>query len=172
MLTLLRKNIAPYVLSLMLAAFVSAQGIGAQVQDSVTATVTPSNVALSVAPGTVAYGTISLSSTADTTSTGLNNSQTITNDGNVNQDFTISGQNTAAWTLSGTSGANTYIHQFCTSNCDGTPTWVDLVTGNTSIATGVAAAGTQVFDLKITMPSETSSYLQQSVDVTVTATAS
>ena len=138
----------------------------------VTATVTAQNVSVSVADGTVTYGTVALSGTRDTTSSGVNDSQTATNDGNVAEDLTIKGADTTAWTISGTAiGANVYMHKFCTATCDTTPTWTPLTTSYQSLATNVAAAGTSTFDLQLLAPSSSASYTAQSVDVTVMAAA-
>lgn len=139
---------------------------------TVTATVTAQNIAVSVADGTVAYGTIAVGGAASTTADSIDNSQTATNDGNVTSDLDIKGQNSSNWILSGSVGADQYIHQFCTSNCDAGPTWTALTTSYQELATSIAAAGTQVFDLKITLPSSSSNYTEQSVDVTVLASAS
>jgi len=139
---------------------------------TVNATITPQNISVSVSDGSVAYGTVSLSSTADTTSGGTNDSQTATNDGNVSIDLNISGQDTSAWTLAGTIGANQYKHEFCITTCDTTPSWTALTTSNQPLTTGVAASGTQVFDLKLSTPSSTASYTEQSPNVIIQASAS
>lgn len=138
---------------------------------TVTATVTVQNISVSVSDGTVTYGTLATSATEDTTTSGLDDSQTATNDGNVTEDFNIRGQNSANWTLGATAGADTYVHSFCTSNCDSSPTWTALTTSNQTLATGVAASGSQTFDLQIETPTSTTSYTEQSVDVTIQAVA-
>jgi hypothetical protein len=126
-------------------------------------------VSVSISDGTITYGTLSSNSSQDTTASGLNDTQTATNDGNVSETFNIKGQNSAAWTLAATNGADQYIHEFST---DGGTNWIALSTSYQTLATGVASSGTQDFDLKITTPTSTSSYSQQSVDVTVSAIAS
>src|SRR3989344_3706482 len=138
---------------------------------AVTATVTVQNISVSIFDGTVTYGTLSNNATADTTSGGLNDSQTATNDGNVTENFNIRGANSASWTLAGTNGSDIYRHRFCTSDCDGTPTWNALTTSYQTLATGVATSGNQVFDLEIQTPNPSTVYTQQSVDVTVHAVA-
>jgi hypothetical protein len=139
---------------------------------TVNATVTVQNVSVSVADGTVTYGTLAVNTAKDTTNTGTDDSQTATNDGNVAADLNIRGQNTAAWTLAGSASSNQYMHQFCKTNCDSSPTWTALTTSNQTLTSAVSASGTQVFDLKITTPTSSSSYTQQSVDVIVQASAS
>ncbi len=109
-------------------------------------------------------------------SPGLADQQTVTNDGNVAEDFTIKGTNSAGWTLDSTNSTEDhYIHKFCIATCgtDASPTnFTALTTSDQALGTGnVAAAGTQVFDLRITTPQTSSVYTSQSVNVTVTAAA-
>ncbi|MEK7572062.1 MAG: hypothetical protein AAB553_07360 [Patescibacteria group bacterium] len=134
---------------------------------SVTATVTVQNISVAVSDGTVSYGTLALN-----TSGGTNGSdtQTATNDGNVTVDFNVRGQNTAAWTLGATAGSNQYVHRFCVATCGSAPTnYTALTTSYQTLASSKAASATQTFDLHITTPTSTSSYAQQSVDITVQA---
>lgn len=138
---------------------------------TVTATVTVQNISVSVSDGTVSYGTMAVNASKDTTSSGINDSQTATNDGNITEDLNIKGQDTAAWTLAGSAGSNQYYHAFCTSNCDSSPTWTALTTNYQTLGSGVATSGTAVFDLKLTTPTSSSSYTQQSVDVIAQAVA-
>jgi len=144
----------------------------------VTATVTVQNISITVADGTVAYGTLGANTSKDTTSGGLDDTQTATNDGNVSETFNIKGSDSVAWTLAGAAGVNQYKHEFCKTGtgvpdpCDANPVYTALTTGYQALATPVAATGTQKFDLKITTPTSSSSFAEQSVNVTVQATAS
>jgi len=160
---------------LVIISIVLILGTTAQAADTgtVTATVTAQNVAVSVADGTVTYGTLSLSGTASTTAagSGLDDSQTATNDGNVASTFNIKSQDSANWTLAGAIGSDDYVQEFCITDCETTPTWTALTTSYQELAAGVAAAGTQDFDLKIIVPSSSSNYTSQSVDVTVQVVA-
>lgn len=145
---------------------------------TVAATVTPQNISVTVSDGSVAYGTLDLSSSKDTTSSGVNDSQTATNDGNVAEDFNITSTDATGgttWTLAATIGANQYKHSFCTTGggspdpCDATPTWSAMTTSYSSLASNIAASGTSKFDLKIDTPSSVSDYVQKSITVTVQA---
>lgn len=143
---------------------------------SVTATVTAQNVSLSVADGNVSYGTLALSATRSTIASEENEMQTVTNDGNVAEDIDIKGQDSAAWTLAGTQGANQYFHKFCNDtdlDC-ATPgtNYTALTTSYAAMDTSIAASGTVDFQLQIGIPSSSASYTQQSVDVSVQASAS
>lgn len=162
-----------FILTLIFVVSCFLYPVSAANEGSVTATVTAQEISLTVADGSVAYGTIVLNSTKDTTSGGVDDSQTASNIGNVAEDFNIKGAATAAWTLGATAGANTYTHKFCISTCDTSPTWTALTLNNQSLATNVtAASGTQLFDLQIGTPTTTSSYTQQTATVTVQASAS
>lgn len=158
------------LLSLLVLIVFSGVVWGAETA-TVSATVTVQNISVSVSDGTVTYGTLGLSATQDTTASGIDDSQTATNDGNVSEDLNIQGQNSTAWTLASTAGSDQYFHKFCTSDCDGTPTWTALTTSYQTLASGVASSGSQVFDLQIGTPSTSTSYTEQSVDVTVQAVA-
>lgn len=138
----------------------------------VSATVTAQNITVSVTDGSVSYGTLALSGTKDTTSSGVNDSQTATNDGNVAEDFNIKGAVTTAWTLAATQGTNQYFHKFCNNGtCDASPTWTALTTNYQTLGTNITSSGTKEFDLQIGVPSSTATFTQQSADVTVQAVA-
>jgi len=85
---------------------------------TIAATVTFQQVSLSVSDGSVAYGVVPASGTANTVA--LTDSQIITNTGNVNEDFDIKGLATTTggtcthWTIleSGVPGANQYGHEW------------------------------------------------------------
>lgn len=154
-------------LLIIIAAMCVGISIKAASTDSVTATVTAINVSVSVSDGGVLYGTMALNTTADTTSGDLNDTQTATNDGNVEEDFNIMGVDSAAWELGDTNGADQYRHQF---SLDGGTGWTPFnEDGYTTLTTNIATSGNDTFDLQIQTPTSTSSYLEQTVDVTVQA---
>ena len=99
--------------------------------ETVAATVTVTNVGLTIADASIAYGSLGLS-TARSTSTGMWDTQSATNTGNVAEDFFIAGTNSANWTLGATSSNEVYRHAFCTTNCESTPiNYTALTTSNT-----------------------------------------
>lgn len=164
----LTAPISAFILIILLAListpFANAAGTAA-----VTATVTVQSVSVSVADGTVAYGTLAVSSSSGTNGT---DTQTATNNGNVAEDLNIKGQNTANWTLAAAAGADEYVHKFCVSSCSSAPTnYTALTTSYQALGTNVAANGTQTFDLYLTTPTSSTNFSQQSVDVTVQAVA-
>jgi hypothetical protein len=114
--------------------------------------------------GTVSYGIVPANSSKDTTASGLDNTQTVKNDGTIAEDFNIKGQDSANWTLAALPGSNQYVHKFSTN---GGGLWTALTTSYRSLITNIAANGTQNFDLQITTPTSTNIFSQQSVDVTI-----
>jgi hypothetical protein len=163
------KILAAIVLCIILNVIFAQKIFGAS---TVSATVTAQNISVSVTDGSVSYGTLSLSSTEDTTASGLNDTQTAENDGNVAEDFNISSSDASGgtgWTLSGTAiGTDQYEHKFSTNSGS---TWTAMTTSYATLATNVAAAGTQDFDLQILTPSATTDYTQKTITVTVQAVA-
>ena len=139
--------------------------------------ITYSLISVTVTSGTVSYNVLPTSASEDTTSSGLNNTQVATNNGDATEDFNIKGQSSADWTLGASAGDEQYAHFFCTSGsgspdpCDSSPAWTALTTSYQSLASGLAVSGTKRFDLKITMPTSTATTSQQSVNVTVQAVA-
>lgn len=139
---------------------------------TVAATATVQNVSVSVADGTITYGTLSNNTSKSTIVADLNDLQTATNNGNVAEGLNIKGTNSANWTLAGTAGSDSYVHKFCTATCGSPPTnFTALTTSYQTLVASVAASGTQTFDLQVTTPNPSTVYTQQSVDVTVQAVA-
>ncbi len=142
---------------------------------TVTATVTAQNISVSLDNGDgVSFGTIGTSSTKDTTTNGVNDSTTATNNGNITEKFNIKSENTASgnWTLGATAGSETYTMKFCTATCDSTPSWtsVGISPSYEVLAASVATSGTQVFDLQVGTPTVTTHYDAQTITVTIQAT--
>lgn len=152
-------------------------GTGTFVDSSACNSFTTALVSVSVADGSVGYGIVPIGTSVNTTASGLNDTQTVTNDGNGAEDFSIKGQNSANWALGVTTGADQYVESFCTTGtgspdpCDASPTWTALTTNFQALATNVAALGSQKTDFQISMPSSTSTFTQQSADITVQAVA-
>jgi hypothetical protein len=140
----------------------------------ITATVTFQQISLGVSDGSVAYGVLAASETANTVT--LSDSQTITNTGNVNEDFDIKGIETTTggtcthWTLlgSGAPAENQYGHEW---SINGGSAWDRFAGTYEEFSNDVAASGTSTLDLQITMPSASDCMAAQNVDVTVQASA-
>jgi len=133
-------------------------------------------ISVTLSDGAIAYGNLETGTSQDTTSGGVNDTQTATNNGTTTETFEIKGINTSSWTLSSSSGNEQYVHQFCTSGtgspdpCDANPNWTALSTDYQTLVENVCASESQKFDLKVIIPTDTSDYSEQSIDVTIRAT--
>ncbi|HEX5448353.1 MAG TPA: hypothetical protein VFW90_04115 [Candidatus Saccharimonadales bacterium] len=148
----------------------SAGGSGsAGKQGLIVITYEPMVISISITTsGTITYGTLAGNTSKDTTASGLNQAQTVQNDGNVPEDFSIEGQNTTCpWTLSSTNGPNQYIHSFST-NSGGS--WQALSTAYQTAASNVSTGSSQNLDFRLTTPTSTTCYTSQSVNITIQAT--
>ena len=147
---------------------IGAAVLGAS-EATITATVTVQNISLSVADGSIAYGVLPVNTSKSTCD--LNDTQTVTNNGNVAEDFSIKGKNSENWTLADTAGENQYVHKFATSSCPVTWGGTALTTSYQTMATNVATSSSVTLNLQITTPTVTSSYDPQDVSVMVMAAA-
>jgi len=139
---------------------------------SVAATVTPRLLSVSVSDGNVSYGIVSLNTTQDTTASGVNETQTATNNGNASSTLNIKSSDATGgttWELAATAGTNTYVHKFKGGDA---LVWTQLPVDNDSYATlDVRAAASSVdFDLQITTPTVTADHNEKAITVTVQAT--
>lgn len=122
------------------------------------------SVSITISDGVVSYGILGSGASADTTS---GDTQTVTNNGGVAVNLNIKGVDTACpWILSSNSGGDQYVHEFSLNSGE---SWSVLTTSYQTLASDISIDGTLDFDLKITTPSFSSCYSQQSADVTVQA---
>jgi len=135
----------------------------------ITATVTVQNISLSVSDGSIAYGVLPVNTSRDTCY--FSDTQTVTNDGNVAEDFNIKGKNSENWTLGSTPGSEVYVHKFATSSCPVTWGGTALTTSYQTMATNIPVNGSATLNLQITTPTATNYYTQQDVSVMVQAVA-
>lgn len=161
------------LVGVVLTAAIVTRSAWAASTANVVATVTAQNISVSVGNGTINYGAIAANSSRGTVSM-AGSTQSATNSGNIAETFTIHGSDGTIWRLDASSNATQdhYTHKFCTSSCATPPTnYTAITTGETTLATNVAASAAVPFDLYITTPQTSSTYLSQNVDVTITATA-
>jgi len=161
------------ILSLVL--MLAAPVLASQHEGSVSATVTPQIIAVSVLPADVAYGTLDLSASDVSRTTAESVTITATNDGNVNEDFTIRGSDSDNWTLdfspadTGTIAVNQFVHRFDAGATFTPAEAAALDTTGKSLATNVVT--TADFVLEMNMPLSGSTSGLQTTTVTVVATA-
>jgi len=166
-----KKFVIPISVLGLVGMLVAYQVIFAADTATVAATVTVQNISLSVADGTVAYGVLGSNTTKSTCTSELNDAQTVTNDGNVAENFNIEGQNSANWTLAATAGSDQYVQKFATSTCSTFSGGTALTTSYATAATNVAASATSTLNLQINTPNPSTILTQQSVDVGLQAVA-
>ena len=135
---------------------------------NVTATVSAVNLAISVADGSIAYGSVNLSTATTTANNG--ETQVVTNDGSTMKLNVKSSDATGgtAWTLGTSIGSNIFKHEISTTTGSTYMTFQatdTYLTASTSIAAGL----TQNLDFRFTTPSGTTDFVQKSVTVTVQA---
>lgn len=138
----------------------------------VTSTVTVENISVTITTsGTVDFATINTGITEDTTTNGVDDTETAENNGNISEDFNIKAADSSNWTLASTAGDETFTMKFCITTCDASPIWtsVGIDPSYETLAEGVVATGTQDFDLQVGAPITTINYTQQTIVVTIQA---
>jgi hypothetical protein len=142
---------------------------------TVTCTVMPRLLSITVADGSVVYGDVDLGATKSTLGLQPVDTQTITNTGNMDEKIEVKCSdaiNGIIWQLvasSDTERPDEFAHQW---SGNGGGIWSDFDPGHGygTLNPSLAPAGTQPLDLKIYMPTSTSDTLQKSITVTVLAT--
>ncbi len=140
--------------------------VQADTTDTVSCTVTPQAIAVSVDVGSVDYGVLDINDTS-----GPSVVITATNNGNVTEKFEIMSSNSTNWAISNSAvGAETFMHEFATDD----PTYAAYTamddTAYNTLDASVSTGGTQPFKLRLKMPSSTTATDPQSPIVTVLAT--
>lgn len=141
----------------------------------VNATVTIQNISLTLTTdGSISFGTIGTSSTEDTTTAGVNDTETVQNNGNVTIDVNIQSEDTDDWTLANTAGANEFTVKSCITSCDVSPTWssVGISPSYATLQSDLTTSSTQPFDIQFGSPTTSSDFTQQTVTITLQAVSS
>ncbi len=134
---------------------------------NVTATVSAVSLAVSVADGNIAYGSVALNTA--TTTVGNGETQVVTNDGsaaklNVKSTHATGG---TQWTLNPTTGSNLFIHEVSTTTGSTYMKFSDDTTYITASSTFPSGAVTQNLDFRLTTPTVSTDFAQKSITVTV-----
>ena len=139
-------------------ALIAGVAMKAEAAD-ITVTVTLQNVAVSVSQGTWAIGPVVASSVSDLVGC------TATNDGNVVEDFWIQVSNSSSgdWTAGGTAVEDVFVMKEGTTVLTGTPA---------TFETSVAIDDSKPVELHFTAPSSSTVDTEQTITVTVSASAS
>lgn len=167
----MRRRMLALLIAVALVALVLPANVFAA-EGTVTCTVSAAMVSVTVTDGDVAYGTLALEETKSTLD--LTDTQTVTNSGNVREDFTIKSSNATrdggtTWDLvTATPGHNEFKHEFST---DSGSNWTAMPADNsfTGLMSDIDPEDSGPLDLRITMPGTTDDYLEHSIIVTVMA---
>ncbi len=152
-----------------LAVFFVSFHVFAQDTDTVTATVTATNLAVSVSDGTIAFGSVALNTA--TTTVGTAQTQTVTNDGSnaVLNVKSTDATNGTAWTLGTNPGSNIFKLEVSTTSGStyGTLTATDVYLTASST---FSSLGNQPTDFRFTTPTVSTDFVQKSLTITVQVT--
>lgn len=156
------------VLLVVCLAFYSLT-VFAQSTDTVTATVSATNLAVSVSDGSIAFGSVALNTATSTHGTGQ--SQTVTNDGS---DATLNVSSTNAtngttWTLATTTGSN--IFTLAVSTTTGS-SYSLLQAPNVYLtaSSSFTSLASSPLDFRFTTPTLSSDFVEKSLTITVQVT--
>jgi hypothetical protein len=155
----------------LLIAIFWGYSVRAADEATVAATVSATNLAVSVADGSIAFGSVALN-TATTTVTG-NDTQVVTNDGSTAQlnVKAINATGGTGWTLAAATGVlNEFKLEVSTTTGSTYMTLSDnvYITASSTFPTG---AVTQNLDFRLTTPSSSSDFVQKSITITVQVTS-
>ena len=154
---------------LILAIFLG-QNVRAADTAAVSATVTATNLAVSVSDGSIAFGSVALN-TATTTAGGTGQTQTVSNDGSNAVLNVKSGNATGGttWTLGTSPGSNIFKLEVSTTTgstymtFQATDTYLTASSSSASLTSGA-------FDFRFTTPTVSTDFVQKSLSITVQVT--
>jgi len=166
------KKLFSSITLVALVGMIVAIGAGANDTGNVTATVTADVIAVTVASGSVTYGTLVPNGTKSTID--LTDTQVVTNTGNVAEDFTIKGVDVpSGWTIGGAAGTDIYFHGWCkdlVGDCDAEGDYTAMTNGYGAFVSDKAADAHTDLDLWIHVPTVNTKTAEQAVNVTILAT--
>lgn len=168
------KNPAPIIFVIFLFLFLQifTLPVLADSQKVISVTINPILVSLDVNTSSVTYGPVSMGD-IDISPQG-DPAILISQNGNVNEDFSIRGDNAVStgttWTLASTTGVSQYVHKYGATPAPEIPTgFGPLTTANNTFSANVAPGGGRNLKLKISTPSSTTTYSQFTTTVVLTA---
>lgn len=167
------RKIISLTLMLSLISLVSGIVLAADIGE-VSCTVTGKLISLTVSDGAIAYGVVAISTTQDTTASGVVDTQTANNNGTISENFKIKSTDATRdggidWTLDDTASPDKYTHK---ASLDAGSTWDIAMTEAgiyVTLSTDIAVDADETFDLEIGMPTSITDYLEHSITITVMA---
>ena len=153
---------------LILAIFLG-QSVRAADTAAVSATVTATNLAVSVSDGSIAFGSVALNTA--TTTAGNSDTQTVTNDGSDAALNVKSGNATGGttWTLGTSPASNVFKLEVSTTTGS---TYMTLQATDTYLtaSSSMTSLLTQALDFRFTTPTASTDFVQKSLTITVQVT--
>lgn len=137
---------------------------------TVSATVTATNLAVSVSDGSIAFGSVALNTA--TTTAGNSDTQTVTNDGSNAVLNVKSGNATGGttWTLGTSPGSDTFKLEVSTTTGSSYMTFQATDTYLTASST-FSSLSSGNLDFRFTTPTASSDFVQKSLTITVQVTS-
>ncbi|KKW09588.1 MAG: hypothetical protein UY47_C0010G0007 [Parcubacteria group bacterium GW2011_GWB1_49_7] len=158
------------MVAIVVFAVIWGQSARALTEVTVAATVTATNLAVSVADGSIAFGSVALN-TATTTVTAGNDTQTVTNDGsdaalNVKSSNATGG---TTWTLGTSAGSDIFKLEVSTTTGS---TYMTLQATDTYLtaSSSMTSLLDQDLDFRFTTPTASTDFVEKSLTITVQVT--
>jgi len=145
-------------------------GVRAAATDNIAATVTATNLAVSVSDGTIAFGSVGLNTATSTA--GTNETQVVSNDGSDAQ-LNIKSSNATGgttWTLGTSAGSDIFKFETSTTTGSSYMTFQAVDTYLTASSTFASLSNGDV-DFRFTTPTDSSDFVEKSVSVTLQVTS-
>ena len=142
---------------------------GASDTDTIGATVSATNLSLSVSDGNIAYGNVALDTATTTVDHG--ETQIVTNEGS-DMKLNVKSSNASngtGWTLAAAPGENLFKHEVSTTTGSSYMAFVDDSTYLTASSTMASGAATQNLDFQLTTPTISADFVEKSITITVQA---
>jgi len=166
---LVRASLGVMGFAVLVSLFVW-QMAGAASTATVSATITANNLAVSVADGSIAFGSVALNTA--TTTAGNSDTQTVTNDGSDAVLNVKSGNATGGttWTLGTSAGSDIFKLEVSTTTGS---TYMTLQATDTYLTASstFASLEDQDIDFRFTTPTGSTDFVQKSLTITVQVTS-
>ncbi len=164
-----RRHLAAIATILLFIALLSWRGTRAAETGTIAATVSATNLSVSVSDGTIAFGSIALNTA--TTTAGNGYTQVATNDGSEAALNVKSGNATGGttWTLGSSPGSNTFKLEVSTTTGS---TYMTLQAADTYLTASstFASLADQNLDFRFTTPTASDDFVEKSLTITVQVT--
>ncbi|MFA6307195.1 MAG: hypothetical protein WC639_05315 [Patescibacteria group bacterium] len=167
------------LISLVALVGMAVAGLASAATDTVTATVTVAYASVTLDQASFAYGSVAVNTASSTVN--LWGGVGITgHNGGAESSFELSSSDSTGWTLSNANNTgNNYMHKFCNETAGGCTVPADqanydanpMSTGYLTLDSSVAYDEDVAFQLQVLTPATPTSFVEQSITVTLQASA-